>query len=82
MAKIVGYKFKVSGHGAFPIDMLRYDCSYPIDSQNLDGIVACHCDREWYDSTRTVSLQSHREPTIARWASFGWVATQVEAIRR
>lgn len=81
MAKIVGYTYKVRGRGAFPVDMLRYDCAWPNDSRDLINITIHHGEED-YNEQRVVSLRSHREPTAARWTSFGWTVTNVETIRR
>jgi hypothetical protein len=81
------YTFTVTGQGRFPMDMLRYDCAYPAGSG--DGIeIAYTLDRsirldndgnvrlpQWH----TVQLKSHKEPTPARWASFGWIVDTMES---
>jgi hypothetical protein len=55
------FKYYVTGAGAFPLDMLRYDECWPIDGHTVD------CQER-----RCVYMQSYREPTIDRWSSFGW----------
>ena len=66
--------FTVTGRGRFPIDMLRYDCCYPVE-----GIP----DIEWSQNPEerrrefNVRLVRHCKsrgwtPTIGRWSSFGW----------
>lgn len=72
-------EYEVVGHGTFPVDMLRYDASYP--SRHADAIIDPDL---WTISSlepRKVRLH-HREshkgwtPTIDRWKSFGWVVDQ------
>lgn len=71
--------FKVKGKGFFPIDMLRYDCCYPNNSEDVgrvrgfdDGIAG----------ERIVELGRRVEkktdlPTNDRWKSFGWQVIEV-----
>lgn len=65
--------FSVIGRGAFPFDMLCYDRCFPIDSINASKL-----DRDYGDQeVREIQLVAtvHRknwEPTVDRWASFGW----------
>lgn len=65
----------VTGAGAFPDDMLRYDqCSViPSDVEVAEGTTAAwgHL-RDWSLPLRTVTCVGPRKPTGARWASFGW----------
>ena len=67
-------KFKVSGRGTFPFDMLRYDHCWPIDDTlAMDYDVRFNED----NAIRTVTLARHvelksTEPTDGRWSSFGW----------
>ena len=65
------YRYKVSGTGHFPTDMLRYDCAYPASSEAVSAMGSdnprTHVQR------RTVELCSHHLPTIDRWRSFGWI---------
>lgn len=62
-----GATFTVAGRGAFPLDMLRYDCCWPMtgdDVTNLDGTI----------ERREITLVSAtpNSPTRGRWSSFGW----------
>ena len=67
------YRYKVSGTGSFPIDMLRYDCAYPCSSEAVSAMGAgSGPTREERLSRRTVELCSHHQPTRDRWQSFGW----------
>jgi hypothetical protein len=57
------YKYVVEGRGSFPIDMLRYDQCWPVDSHSVPHPTQEH---------RTVEMRSYRPPTVDRWNSFGW----------
>jgi hypothetical protein len=87
-------KFTVRGTGAFPMDMLRYDCAYPARTQDAmeialslargsDAIRAI--DRHPGGTPYEVTLiRTHRsakggKPTEGRWESFGWTVTSVHA---
>lgn len=59
------YEYYATGHGTFPIDMLRHDCCWPVSSEDAAKI-------EWGGHARSVKLRSYREPTIGRWSSFQW----------
>jgi hypothetical protein len=63
------YRYKVTGIGHFPTDMLRYDAAYP---SNSDAVSALTSFRPGERGRRTVELRSHRRPTVDRWSSFGW----------
>lgn len=70
------YRFRVSGTGRFPIDMLRHDGLSP------------HCEQDSAKIIATVNRESDGEiegeievsgwhgnnwrPTYGRWESFGW----------
>lgn len=62
--------FEVTGRGAFPLDMLRYDEAFPTDVG--DGLIL--------NERRTVRLATDRisGPTVGRWESFGWTVTLVD----
>ena len=69
-------KFTVTGHGAFPVDMLRYDACHPYTPQDVSNI-------EGNDVTRLVTLIHNAtgrgwRPTDGRWDSFGWDVSDVE----
>ena len=66
------YRYKVSGSGYFPIDMLRYDCAYPASSEAVSAM-GSESRGERTVQRRTVELCSHHLPTIDRWRSFGWI---------
>lgn len=66
------YTFSVRGRDLFPIDMLRYDSCWPkSESQDSVSIMVTHGPRASREE-RTVTLIGLREPTEARWKSFGW----------
>ena len=70
--------YTVKGPGSFPIDMLRYDTSFPAkETQSLQ--IEADADM------REVDL-IHRgakgwKPTYDRWRSFGWNVLQVQGPR-
>ena len=68
-------RYTVRGPGTFPVDMLRYDRSYPYTEADAGKI------EQTLDSDGTpgpVIELEHRgddrnwSPTNARWRSFGW----------
>lgn len=67
------HRYTVEGSGYFPLDMLRYDSSYPATSEAVDGLNGLQ------EQQRTVELGcvNHKkwEPTVGRWNSFGWSVT-------
>lgn len=64
------YEYTVSGTGAFPVDMLRYDSCYP--ARQDDAIQLSPHTRRSPGEVYHVTLHSCHPPTDARWASFGW----------
>lgn len=76
--KLYRVTFDVTGHGAFPWDMLRYDGCFPHTTED-----ATKLGRD-DDQERTIRLavytwdKVHR-PTPGRWASFGWTATVINS---
>lgn len=61
------YTFSVTGHGTFPVDMLRYDQCWPASTAAAVSLLLLD------DEIRTVGLSSYTPPTDARWRSFGWL---------
>lgn len=74
-------KFAVRGKGVFPLDMLRYDCCWPLRGEDVHEM----------EKPSTVMRNTHERiiwlktsgradprPTVARWASFGWEVISVE----
>lgn len=65
---------------SFPIDMLRYDQSYPATEGDAGKIERTFNLRE--RTTQSIDLVSDvATPTPARWASFGWTVVCVEKRR-
>jgi hypothetical protein len=62
-------RYTVKGSGAFPFDQLRYDQSYPADTEAAIAIEG--------RGFRKVNLSGKRY-TAGRWASFGWVVLVCE----
>jgi len=79
MAKrIKTYRYIVEGHGFFPVDMLRYDTARIVSMAERDllhemGGLDHHERFNRCSHRREVEIEGVREPTEARWASFGWV---------
>jgi len=58
------YRYRVTGAGSFPYDMLRYDACWPVDGEQ--GLNCGERER------RMVTMSSYRYPTVDRWRSFLW----------
>jgi len=71
--KIVRYKVK--GVGRFPIDMLRYDASWPSTERDSSIIEHSLIDRA---IGAPVCLETYSKgPTKGRWESFLWEVTEI-----
>lgn len=80
-------EYTVSGRGRFPLDMLRYDASYPSRSESVAAIE--HSLAEPHGSDVVYAIQLHRWTdqnkrdavrlgiTEGRWNSFGWYVSNV-----
>ena len=68
------WKLTVSGRGVFPMDMLRHDEAWPADTYSAFEIQ----DTKSNVGGRSVVLFS-RNPTMARWHSFGWACDTEKA---
>lgn len=72
----------VKGSGHFPLDMLRYDCCFPADT---DGVKAL--SNSWEDGevevlmVRYTKAKNDRAFTPARWQSFGWSCSAVDTCK-
>lgn len=69
MPKQLTYRYKVTGPGQFPDDMLRYDRAKIVDSYRPG-------DRErmvWI-------IEGKEKPTVGRWNSFLWSVSNVEVV--
>ena len=62
----------------FPIDMLRYDRYRPKDESESNAITR---SIQTGVPERPIRLRGEQEPTTARWASFGWLVTDIERQR-
>ena len=70
------YRVTIKGRGEFPMDMLRYDQAVPGTTGDANAIGDTFRDlrmrMRW-----TVVVITPRFPTVARWASFGPIVTEV-----
>jgi len=79
-------KFKVTGSGSFPIDMLRYDRAIPateLDSSRIHNtFVPTTFDPitvsviRYTEGKQTLSFGDM--PTLRRWESFGWTVSDIK----
>jgi hypothetical protein len=67
MVAMMQRSFTVSGRGAFPLDMLRYDSCWPNSEADTSAI-----DEPRERRKVTLRTYSNYSPTIDRWESFGW----------
>ena len=79
MSRMYSHDYTVEGFGDFPIDMLRYDSSYPFNSQDVEQISLPRVVVGG-NKRRQVRL-AHTgpagwKPTSGRWESFGWKVLQ------
>lgn len=71
-------EFEVTGTGEFPMDMLRYDRCWPAHEDDSRRIGDSHVTLAGVKSVeRTIGLAGLKLPTVARWASFGWLVRAV-----
>jgi hypothetical protein len=69
------YEYFVTGRGAFPFDMLRYDSCWPASSEDAAKLDMQFANAEHaYRQHRSIRMRSYREPTVERWSSFNWSA--------
>lgn len=61
------YCYTVTGTDHFPLDMLRYDKAWPMDSHAVSLISD--------NDERSIRITSRDKPHDTRWASFGWRVT-------
>lgn len=74
-------RFKVAGRGHFPVDMLRYDECFPFNGQAVTAIehFVRYPSAGAGEPSREVELVTmSRQPTDARWLSFGWSVLRTE----
>ena len=63
-------QFSVMGRGAFPLDMLRYDCCWPTDQASVE-IIRNSPNTDDLQQVDLSMIDNHR-PTLPRWNSYGW----------
>jgi hypothetical protein len=68
-------RFTIEGRGAFPLDMLRYDCCHPAQSEDASAIEHSFRDHDRW-SVRLDRVARGGCPvtdmiTVGRWESFG-----------
>lgn len=61
-------RFLVNGRGQFPVDMLRHDRCWPVNTS--DAMLLLGSDQ------RTLLMAGVQPPTKERWMSFGWVVVE------
>lgn len=70
------HHYKVRGKGLIPVDMLRYDASYPRDTESAVSMVPSRFNTapvEPRDIELTHVCDTRAwQPTDSRWRSFGW----------
>ncbi len=69
-------EFMVEGYGEFPLDMLRYDCATFMSS--TDVVEGGKTGNRKVRLKRFYSAGSIAEPTVSRWASFGWTVKPID----
>jgi hypothetical protein len=69
------YRFVVAGHGAFPLDMLRYDRATP--ATETDSHIILQQVITSAQANVTIALLGPKPPTEPRWSSYGWRVTEV-----
>lgn len=80
LTKVHMFRFTVEGSGRFPTDMLRYDSCWPVHETEARRLADGSDVRERRSVTLKRAAVNGCGPTIARWRSFGWAVTNVEAI--
>jgi hypothetical protein len=75
-------RFTVEGSGAFPFDMLRYDCCWPENESDSPNVGLTY-DTTEYIKTRRITLLSDNQqvPTDTRWKMFGWKVVGIEQLK-
>jgi len=69
--QLYAFKYSVVGRGSFPTDMLRYDASFPADSESAGLIVDTREPRTVV--LRRLSANQNWRPEFERWRSFNWM---------
>jgi hypothetical protein len=75
-------RFTVEGSGAFPFDMLRFDCCWPEKETDSPNIGMMYDNIEYIKTRRVTPLSdNHHVPTDARWKLFGWKVVGIEQFK-
>jgi len=75
---IYRHEYKVKGNFAFPIDMLKYEQSFPARGEDA-SVLAQSMLRSWSGGEVvlvTLSPDKKWTPADQRWESFGWVVVE------
>jgi len=83
MAQAKWYTFEVKptrGLLSFPLDMLRYDCCYPLSE--CDASCLRFATEGVIETPVIIALTGHRVPTFQRWLSFGWEAYNLKLAKK
>lgn len=73
--------FAVTGHGAIPQDMLRYDHCTSMDNRSWDELPD---QQKWQERTVEIThtgTVKRWQPTAVRWGTFGWTVSDVRTVR-
>lgn len=70
------YRFTVEGRAdsGFPLDMLRFDQCWPRTQDSADKVFGQFASNRagWERHIVSIMLSGICEPSVERWASFGW----------
>jgi hypothetical protein len=69
-------KYKVDGRGAFPVDMLRVDNSWPCTGHDSARILNSYGN----DAKQAITLCSLRAPNFRAWLASGWQITEINGV--
>ncbi len=73
-------EYTVEGIGTFPVDMLRYDCSFPSresDSHQIETTFTGPSIAPGPTRLMRMKPRDGWEPTKGRWESFGWSVVEI-----
>ena len=73
--------YEVVGSGEFPLDMLRYDQAWFASEAQANIVQHSYTNGDRF-TRRTVTVSSHKLPTVGRWASFGWTVSDTSGLNR
>lgn len=66
------YEYYVTGRGAFPFDMLRFDSCWPATGEDAQKMLDGNDVFANLGQTVSIKMHSYKEPTTDRWSSFVW----------